>query len=70
MQPEPQIGLGKRTPFRRVAPLRLGNAACARYDIDHRLTKPKHPWTNGQVERMNRTIKDAAVKRFHYETHD
>jgi len=44
--------------------------ACARNDIDHRLTKPKHPWTNGQVERMNRTIKDATVKRFHYETHN
>lgn len=29
----------------------------ARNDIDHRTTKPKHPWTNGQVERMNRTIK-------------
>ncbi len=27
--------------------------ACAQNDIDHRLTKPKHPWTNGQVERMN-----------------
>jgi transposase InsO family protein len=39
-------------------------------DIDHRLTKPKHRWTNGQVERMNRTIKDATVKRFYYETHD
>ena len=34
------------------------------------LTKPKHPWTNGQVERMNRTIKDATVKRFYYESHD
>jgi transposase InsO family protein len=33
--------------------------ACAKNDIDHRLTKPKHPWTNGQVERMNRTIKEA-----------
>lgn len=44
--------------------------ACARADIDHRLTKPRHPWTNGQVERMNRTIKDATVKRFYYETHD
>ena len=41
--------------------------ACAQHDIDHRLTKPKHPWTNGQVERMNRTIKDATVKRFFYE---
>ena len=44
--------------------------ACAQLDIDHRLTKPRHPWTNGQVERMNRTIKDATVKRFFYETHD
>jgi transposase InsO family protein len=31
--------------------------------IEHRLTKPNHPWTNGQVERMNRTIKDATTKR-------
>jgi transposase InsO family protein len=44
--------------------------ACARANIDHRLTKPRHPWTNGQVERMNRTIKDATVKRYFYETHD
>jgi len=44
--------------------------ACAKNDIDHRLTKPKHPWTNGQVERMNRTIKEATVHRFHYQTHD
>jgi len=44
--------------------------ACAQNDINHRLTKPRHPWTNGQVERMNRTIKDATVKRYHYETHE
>jgi hypothetical protein len=25
---------------------------------------------NGQVERMNRTLKDATVKRYFYETHD
>lgn len=44
--------------------------AYAKADIDHRLTKPKHPWTNGQVERMNRTLKEATVKRFYYETHE
>ena len=43
---------------------------CEANEIEHRLTKPNHPWTNGQVERMNRTIKDATVKRFHYENHD
>jgi hypothetical protein len=46
---------------------------CEANGIEHRLTKPNHPWseedqgtvqwtvtpTNGQVERMNRTIKDA-----------
>ena len=43
--------------------------ACAPNHIDHRLTKPRHPWTNGQVERMNRTLKEATVRRYHYETH-
>ena len=43
---------------------------CNAYGIEHRLTKPNHPWTNGQVERMNRTIKDATVKRYHYDDHD
>jgi transposase InsO family protein len=58
---------------------------CAENGIEHRLTKVRHPWTNGHpfrqiwlcqiacravVERMNRTIKDATVKRFHYDSHD
>ena len=38
---------------------------CDPNKIEHRLTKPNHPWTNGQVERMNRTIKEATVKRYH-----
>ena len=42
---------------------------CEANGIEHRLTKPNHPWTNGQVERMNRTIKDATVKRYHYDDH-
>ena len=43
---------------------------CRANGIEHRLTKPNHPWTNGQVERMNRTLKEATVKRYYYETHD
>jgi transposase-like protein len=43
---------------------------CREHGIDHRLTRIKHPWTNGQVERMNRTIKEATVKRFHYDHRD
>ena len=43
---------------------------CEANDIEHRLTKPNHSWTNGHVERMNRTIKEATVKRFHYESHE
>jgi transposase InsO family protein len=42
---------------------------CRENGIEHRLTKIKHPWTNGQVERMNRTIKEATVKRYHYDRH-
>jgi transposase InsO family protein len=43
---------------------------CAANEIEHRLTQPNLPWTNGQVARTNRTIKDATVKRCHYDSHD
>ncbi len=35
---------------------------CGPNGIEHRLTKPDHPWTNA--------IKDATVKRFHCDRHD
>ncbi len=52
--------------------------------IERRLTKINHPWTNGQVERMNRAIREGEadqkpirgivfplnVKRFHYDNDD
>ncbi len=43
---------------------------CHANGIEHRLTRPNPPWTNGQVERINRTIKDATVKRYHDDNHD
>ncbi len=57
---------------------------CEANEIEHRLTKPNHPWseegqamvrgtvapTNGQVERMNRTIKHATVKHYHDDSHE
>ena len=39
------------------------------HGIEHHLTKPNHPYTNSQVERMNHTLKEATVPRYHYETH-
>jgi transposase InsO family protein len=47
---------------------------CQEHGIEHRLTKANHTWTNGQVERMNRTPKEAtakqfAVKQFYDQTH-
>jgi len=42
---------------------------CRQADIEHRLTKINHPWTNGQVQRMNRTIKELTVNRYHYDNH-
>ena len=35
----------------------LFDRVCRERAIEHRLTQVKHPWTNGQVERINRTIK-------------
>jgi transposase InsO family protein len=43
---------------------------CKEHGIEHRLTKPYHPWTNTEAERMNRTIKDATTKAFHHPSRD
>jgi transposase-like protein len=54
-------------PSRRFLGPHIFDRVCMKNGIEHRLTKPYHPWTNGQAERMNRTIKDATVKAFHYD---
>ena len=40
---------------------------CYQQDIRHRLTQFRHPWTNGQVEKFNDTLKNATTKTYHYE---
>lgn len=42
---------------------------CRKNGTEHSFTKINHPCMNGQVERMNRTIKEATVKRYHYDSH-
>lgn len=49
--------------------MHIFDRVCYENKIEHRLTKVNHPWTNGQVERMNRTIKEATVKRYYYDNH-
>ena len=49
--------------------MHMFDRVCREHEIEHRFTKPNHPWTNGQVERMNRSLKEATIKRYHYETH-
>jgi transposase-like protein len=39
---------------------------CQKNGISHRETKFRHPWTNGQVERFNRSLKDAMIKKYYY----
>ena len=41
---------------------------CREHGVEHRLTKPAHPWTNGPIVRMNRILKEATVQRYHYQT--
>jgi transposase InsO family protein len=57
-----QARTGGRLPVHPFTRLRQASG------VEHRLTKPYHPWTNGQAERMVRTVKDATVHAFHYAT--
>jgi len=39
---------------------------CDKLGIEHRTTQIKSPWTNGMVERFNKTIKYDTVKKYRY----
>lgn len=45
-------------------------ALCETLGIEHRTTKFRHPWTNGQVEITNKIIKEATTKKYHYADFD
>jgi transposase InsO family protein len=58
----------KRSSVGRRAPRgRFFHRGCMANAIEHRLTKPYHPWTNRHAERMNHTIKDVTIKTYHYD---
>ena len=57
----------KKTKNLRVKSVHPFDLLCKKHSIKHKLTKFRHPWTNGQVERTNRTIKDATTKTYHYD---
>lgn len=42
-------------------------ALCRELGIEHRTTQFRHPWTNGQVEITNKMLKEATIKKYHYE---
>ena len=42
---------------------------CRENGIEHRFTKINHPWTNSQVQRMNRTIEKLGVQRHQDDRH-
>jgi len=50
-------------PSRRFLGSHIFDRVCIANGIEHRLTKPYPPWTNGQAERMNRTIKSLPPRR-------
>jgi transposase InsO family protein len=57
---------GRYPEFEAIFGGHVFDRVCDEHGIEHRLTKPYHPWTNGQAERMNRTVKEATIKTSHY----
>ncbi|MCX2564593.1 integrase core domain-containing protein [Acetobacter thailandicus] len=64
------VGIDRISKFAVTQLVDKANRRTAREFLEHRLTKLNHPWANGQVERMNCTIREATVKRFHYDSHE
>ena len=55
----------RNKPIHAFLSMHIFGRVCNEYGIVYKLTKPHHPWTNGQAERMHRAIKQARIKAFH-----
>lgn len=63
---QPRYRSGATAGFR----VHVFDRVCRANGVKHGLTKPYHPSTNVQAERMVRTLKEATVRSFQYETRD
>lgn len=57
-------------PDRQTENEHLFDKVCRENDIEHRTTKIKSPWTNGLVERVNRTLKENTIYKYKYDSYD
>lgn len=56
----------RNKPIRVLLGIYIFGRVSNEHGIFHKLTKPYHPWTNGQAEWINLTIQDAIIKVFYY----
>ena len=59
---------GQAPWFLRAYKIHMFDQLCEDHSIKHKLTKFRHPWTNGQVEIMNKKIKSHTTKKYYYES--
>ena len=58
---------GMRNRYGTIKAQPLFDLICEWLEIEHKTTKPYHPWTNGQAEIMVRIVKNHTTKVHHYQ---